>query len=351
MHPPGRRHGPPAPLSRTLLLGACLLLLHTVSACGREPAALAKSPGPVTIAYPVSVATGLVQVALEKGYFARGGARIEAVPCETGKVAIDRMLAGKADLAVASETPIAAAILGGHALKIVATIEQTGRNIGIVARKDRGISSPADLRGKTVGYSKGTSGDYFLDTFLLANGLGRDSVRLVDLPPAELRKALLDGRIDAACSWQPHIAFLSNVLGGKVVLFQDEYIHTESLCVAARPEFVRDRPDQLRALLEGLVSALTLASESPSAAQAIVAARTRIDPAVVAKIWGDFDFGVNLDQSLLASLEDESRWLIETGAVPASKVPDFRSSFHVEGLTAVRPDAVQMILSGEGNRE
>lgn len=323
-----------------------LMLFLPVSGCDRNPAA---PPGPaVAIAYPTSVSTGLVHIALEKGFFARRGARIRPVAYESGKVALDRMLAGEADLAVAAETPIARAIMAGGRLKILAAVEQSGRNICVVARKDRGIERPSDLRGKTIGYTNGTSAHYFLDTFLLANGIGTGDVRRLALPPSDLRKALVDGRVDAASTWHPHVAYLLAELGERGIRFRDEFIYTETVCLVARPEFVRDHPGRARALIEGLVDALALTVRAPREAQAIVAAYTRIEPAVIERVWGDHDFVVGLDQSLVTSLEDECRWVIETGDRPGPAMPDLLDYLHLPGLLAVRPEAVQVIRNEEG---
>ena len=46
----------------------------------------------------------------------------------------------------------------------------------IVARKDRNILKPSDLKGKRIGFSPNTTSDYFLDMFLLANTISRSEV-------------------------------------------------------------------------------------------------------------------------------------------------------------------------------
>ncbi len=44
-------------------------------------------------------------------------------------------------------------------------------NNAIVARKDSGISAPGDLKGKRIGYTPGTTSDFFLDSMLTASAL------------------------------------------------------------------------------------------------------------------------------------------------------------------------------------
>lgn len=338
---------------RAYPLGSLGLLLSGLLACSlvgcrTKPPAPANVPGLISIAFPTNVAPCLLFLGIEKGYFARGGAQIRALPFESGRDALDRMLAGDADVAAVAETPIAKALLGEGKLKILATINQSGRDVALVARQDKGIHTPGDLRGKAIGFARGTSGHFFLDTYLLVNRIGLDEVRLVDLTPLEMRQALVAGRIDAVSTWEPHVAFLENALGGRAIVLRDEAIYTQTFCVVARTDFVQRNPGQVKIILEGLFRAMAFLSQSPKEATAIVASYAKVDPLLITQSIDKHEFDVRLDQSLVLALQNECRWFMDSGVMARREMPDVMGSFYLDGLLAIRPQAVQVIRTDGG---
>ena len=68
-------------------------------------------------------------------------------------------------------------------------IQNSNRDLAIVARNDRGIASPGDLKGKKMGVTLGTNADFFADAFLLAEGIDRKGVKIIDMKPDEMPAA------------------------------------------------------------------------------------------------------------------------------------------------------------------
>ena len=345
MHPWSRNHSPG--LRAFSLLLAVSLVLLSLPGCRRKQPGPTVAPVQVTIAWSRNISASLAILGIEKGYFSRQGARVVSLPFESGKAALERMLAGGADLAVVAETPIAKAILENGQLKVLASIRQSNHDLAIVARNDRGVHAPADLRGKVVGYTKGTAGHYFLDTYCLVNRIALSDDRLIDLSPLQLRSALLDGRVDAVSIWEPHVAVLTEALGPQAVVFREESIYTQNFCVVARPEFIRDHPEQVKAVLEGLFSALDFITRSPAEARELVASYTQVAPSLVSMAFSGHDFDVRLDQALILSIGSECHWFLDSGTVPKRDLPDVLTYFHLEGLLEVRPQAVQIIRDAE----
>lgn len=157
----------------------------------------------VTIAVPTLPHSGLFYVAQEKGYFREEGLEVVVAPTMYGKLALDELIAGKADFALCGETPVMFAVLRGENIFVVADLMNSVKDEAIVARKDRGIVSPPDLKGRTVGLSAGTVAEYFLDIFLTVHAVPRTSVRVVHLDPDEMGDALRVGKVDAVAIWNP----------------------------------------------------------------------------------------------------------------------------------------------------
>ncbi len=61
---------------------------------------------------------------------------------EFGRLALQSVLEGRADLATPADTPVMFAIEGGNPVEIVAMLSRSRGEIGIAARRDHGINRP-----------------------------------------------------------------------------------------------------------------------------------------------------------------------------------------------------------------
>ena len=71
--------------------------------------------------------------------------------------------------------------------------------------------------------------------------------------------------------------------------------------------------------------------------------RLGYDDAYIAKVWEDNQFVFSLDQSLITAMEDEARWMIKNKLTGKKQVPDFMNYIYLDGLKAIKPEAVSII--------
>jgi len=75
----------------------------------------------------------------------------------------------------------------------------------------------------------------------------------------------------------------------------------------------------------------------------IVAARLRLDRAVVAKLWEKFSYRLFLDQLFLLDLESQARWAIKSQLTDKTVVPNYLHLVSFDGLKSVNPQAVTVV--------
>jgi len=285
----------------------------------------------------------LVQLAFTKGYFASEGLDVALRQQASGKAALQGLLAGNADLATVAETPIVFARMEGNQVSILATVATANKNLAVVARKDHGISSPADLQGKKVGLTIGTNGEFFMDTILIANGIERDRIKIVNLEPEAMVSALVSGKVDAVSTWQPHVIRLQKELGGRGVTFHNEELYTENYNLVARPDYVAKNPETVKKLLRALVKAEEFAGQNPAESKRILADSTGMDKALADEVWSSFDLRVTLQQTLVIAMEDLARWASQRPRNEAPRIHDYQADIDPAGLLAVKPESVRLI--------
>ena len=330
-------------LTRIALTTAALAICGYFCACTRTDQKPAGPSEKVTIAYSTATDAALAVVAQVQGYNKQEGLEVTSHPHPYGKLALKEVLEGTADFATVAETPVMFAIMNGEKISVIATIQTSNKNSAIVANKDRGIREISDLKGKKLAATLGTTSEFFMDAFLAVHGISRKDVTVVDLKAEELPDALAKGEVDAVSAFNPYIIQAQNKLGDRGISFLDEELYTYTFNIVAKQEFIRKNPEKVRKLLNALIKAEKFAGENPEQAQKIVADFSRIDMALVRKIWADTSFHVALDQSLVLAMEDESRWAIRGGLTGKTKVPNYLDFIYFDGLKSVKPEAVRIL--------
>lgn len=315
---------------------ACLLL----ASLGCRRFARRNAPRPVTVACTNQPQGTLVHVALAKGYFTEEGLQAQPQMHTFGKAALQSLLDHKADFAIVAETPIMFNVLKGESFFVIANIEASNKNNAIVARRDAGISAVTDLKGKRIAFTPGTTSDFFLDSMLTTQGMTREGVHAVALKPEEMREALLGGKVDAVCTWNYLLTQLKRELGANGLILMDQQIYTETFNLVASKERVQGDPDAIKRFLRAMIQAEAFVARHPEQAQAIMASATHTDATLVREVWDAFNYVVRLDQTLLITLEDETRWAMKRGLTDQKTMPDFRKVIHMDSLRAVRAEAV-----------
>lgn len=326
-------------LSRLVFLLLCLVF---IVGCGQRREATG-APEKITVAYPRSLYSVLFAVAHSKGIFKAEG--LEATPQshEFGKLAVQSMLEGKADMAISGDTVAMFAISRGEKISIIAETMTSRRNEAIVARRERGIRTPRDLEGKRIGVASGTTGHFFLESFLSVNGLRKNRIKIAFMTPGEMQAALDKGAVDAVAVWQPIAKQIERALGNRGVVFYDERIYSDIVCVSASRAFVEKNPEAVAKTLRALVRAEAFVKESPDEARRLVADFLKIDQTILDEIWKTLYFRVTLEQSLLVSLEDQTRWARENRLIEDGNKPEYLDYIYFKGLQSVKPEAVNVI--------
>jgi ABC-type nitrate/sulfonate/bicarbonate transport system substrate-binding protein len=308
-----------------------------------RPFGAAEPPESLRIALASTPHAALLHLAAAKGFFADEGVSVDLVPVSHGKAALDLLAQGKTDLAAAAEVPLVIAVLQGEPFSVAASMLSVSTEMAIVGRRDRGISQPADLQGKRIGVTLGTSGEYFLWAFLIRHKLQPDGVVLVDLPPGRIAGELERGTIDAASAWQPVRLNAESALGDRALSFTAPAAYTVTHVVVGRSAYLKAQPRVVRKVVRALLKAEAFNRSQPELAAAVVAQRLQLDPVALSPGWGELSFRVNLLQSHLVTLEDEARWAMTRGHAPSQPVPNFLAHLYLDALRAEQPERVTVV--------
>jgi NitT/TauT family transport system substrate-binding protein len=182
-----------------------------------------------------------------------------------------------------------------------------------------------------------------LDAFLIRQRLSTDDVTLHDLQPEDLAEALMKGDVDAAATWEPYLGALRAQLGANGTIFYSEGIYELPFNIAARQDYVVSHPETIKKLLRALVRAERFYKEEPDAARKIIADAINVSLEDLQEVWPTYRFNVALHQSLLLTLEDETRWAIKNKLTAKADIPNYLNHLYLDGLRAVKPESVTVV--------
>jgi NitT/TauT family transport system substrate-binding protein len=264
-------------------------------------------------------------VADELKLFQKHGLEVEHKHFASGKLTLDAVMAGAADVSTSSETPISAAVMANRPITIVARMIKARPDI--LAHEDSGIRTLADLKGKKIGILSGTSSEVVIHTAMKKAGLKPAEASFVNLLPQDMPAAISTRSVDAISIWQPHIFNAQKLLGGKARLLDTKGVYTESFNLVAMKDYAASNARAIGKLLAALIEAEAYLQQNKAQAQAIVTKVAGPNQPAVESSWGNFEYRIGLDNELIDILEGISRWRLETGNVPpgATKVPDYRA--------------------------
>jgi sulfonate transport system substrate-binding protein len=189
------------------------------------------------------------QAVLEKR-LAESGINVTWVEFSSGPPMMEAMNAGSIDLGQVGDTPPIFAQAAGANIVYVAGQPITNGQ-GILVRPDAGIRTLADLKGKRVGFAKGSSAHNVTVIALEKAGLQYGDITPVYLNPPDAAAAFARASIDAWAIWDPYFAIGETKGGGKVLVQASEIGKTNSFYIANH-DFAASQPQLLRQVLDTL---------------------------------------------------------------------------------------------------
>jgi NitT/TauT family transport system substrate-binding protein len=299
-------------------------------------------PASLTMGTPALETNALIYIAADMGYFEKNGLQVTIKEYDSGGAAMPGLMRNEIDLAVASEFVLVNNLLQQHKIRTLGSIDRF-ENMFLIARKDRKIEKVTDLKKRTFGVPLGTIAAFYLGRYLTLHGLGPAEVTTLNVRPDHAADALAAGEADAVVTWHPYLDRIIDRSGASVIVWPIQSSQLTYWTLIGRADWMGAHRETIDRLLRSMAQAEKHASLHPEETKAVVKKRLGYDDAYIAKVWKDNLFSLSLDHSLVAAMEDEARWMITNQLTAEKNVPDFLDYIDLDGLKAIKPEAVKVI--------
>lgn len=311
---------------------------------------------PLRVGFQTGDINTLLMYAAQTGQFAKNGVEVKLTPFPAGPAMLPALAAGEIDLAWMGEFPAVTGYSNGMPIEILMMERLDFTNVRLVVNPAAGIKTVADLKGKKVAVSVGSTSHNHLLRALSQAGLKQEDVTIVNLSPANMPPAYVAGQVDAALTWEPNVGLMEKAGARPIATTSSLGMITGGIWVA-RKAFVKDNPATVQGFLKTWRAAQKTYAANPADVRqheakrvgqtaqefdALIARQTASHPSFEQLLTADFmgPPGKELDSRLMKHLQGIGAFLVaekRISAAPADWAPIFNTRPIQEFLRAEKP--------------
>jgi len=254
-------------MNKTTRMGFIIFALLLLAACGPKPTP-SLTHVRLSLGYIPNIQFAPLYVAAEKGYFADAGVEIEFAYMDENQAAA---LVGANDIqfAVISGEQVLLARAQGLPVVYVAAWYQK-YPVSVIAKSDQGISTPSDLRGKTIGLPGLYGANYIgLRALLHTAGLSESDVTLDSIGYTQVAVLAAD-RDQAVSVYTANEPVQLRAQGYDLTeLRVSDYVQLASNGLITNETTAARNPELVRGLVAALLNGLSDTIANPEAAYQI----------------------------------------------------------------------------------
>ena len=260
-------------MKKLIALLLALVMVFALAACGGEGETTTTEPPaddttPVDDTTPPEVESVTLNIgymnnygslwalaaAQNLGYFEEEGITLELTSFDNGPNIIAAMENGTVNIGYIGDGAHSLCVQGNASIIALSHISNGDAVIG-----GPEVKTIADLKGKTVAYSSGTTSENILIQALASEGMTMSDITAMDMDASAIVTAMLSGKVDACAIWSPNSTTVIDELEGATILADNVTFADSSIALSswiAMPETVENESDVLvrfvRALFRGM---------------------------------------------------------------------------------------------------
>jgi ABC-type nitrate/sulfonate/bicarbonate transport system substrate-binding protein len=254
---------------------------------------------------------------------------------------MQQMVARQVDVGTyAGQSMILGSDKGG--LVAIAQIEYVGRTTRLMVRKELGITTVEQLRGKKIANQTGSSiGNVFVDTIAPMHGLKKGDYQEVRMDVNNMVAAMAAKTVDAMVNVEPYNAIAeADGIASEIMDFSS--VDKMPLFMAATPDFVQKNPDEIVAYCKAWLDAGRDFKENPAKVTDVIYGfytdkGYTMSRDSFAKALARVDVNPGFPEDLKAYMQEQAEILLRERKISA--IPDWSKALRPDFMAKARAGA------------
>lgn len=324
------------------LLTVMALGVSMLSGCGSssKQASAADSNGnsssAVNIAIQPSAAFIPLYIARENGWIEEAlkdqGVEVNWNDFESGPPMNESLASGSSDIGVMGDVPTVSSIAAGQNNEIIAMAADGAKSYALLVSADSDISSPAELKGKKIGTTVGSTGHNLIDKLLSQNNLDINSdVELVNIATGDAATVLSTNAVDAVAIWEPNVTRLVADGTAKIIGEGPDCGLLGVNPIIARAEFAQNNPEIIRVIIEQYARGVAALDNLDEETKNKVADDLSLDADLLSDVAAKYEYTVKISDEDVENLQDTIAFLVKIGNLDKEyQIKDYVKKEYVE---------------------
>jgi sulfonate transport system substrate-binding protein len=284
----------------------------------------------------------LLFIALHNGLFKKNRINVNIKKYEAAAMAIEDALKGKIDIAGCSDAAFVTKSFDNSDLRVITATAILDIQ-KIITPSDSGIKTPAGLKGKKIGITKGSSSEYALAVYLALNNINMSNVEIIYVNPHEYSDAIKSRKIDAIITWEPNIYNIKKDLNYNIVDLSEKKMPQMFLILIAKNEMIQQKHAEIAAFIKSLKEAEDYLNKNKEESKIIVKEKMNVSENYINYAWNNMIISLNLSQNVIFTMENEAKWRINNNMTKNKIFPNYVRYIYFDALEKIKPDSITII--------
>jgi sulfonate transport system substrate-binding protein len=244
------------------------------------------------------------------------GVSVKWTEFQAGPPLLEALNAKSIDIGRTGDTPPVFAQAANSPLVYIGGGTAKERSSGIVVPTNSSIQTLADLKGKKVAFTKGSSANFLIVKALKSAGLKFSDIQPVNLTPADARAAFEQGKVDAWAIWDPFFAVVQAQKNVRVLSDAQGLAANRDFYLASG-SFAEQNPEIIKAVREETQAVAKWADANPDEVVKILSPLLGIEPPILNVVTKRRGYGFEpIDAQMVAEQQEIADTFFELKQIP-----------------------------------
>ncbi len=244
------------------------------------------------------------------------GVSVKWTEFQAGPPLLEALNAKSIDIGRTGDTPPVFAQAANSPLVYIGGGTAKERSSGIVVPTNSSIQTLADLKGKRVAFTKGSSANFLIVKALKSAGLKFSDIQPVHLTPADARAAFEQGKVDAWAIWDPFFAVVQAQKNVRVLSDAQGLAANRDFYLASG-SFAEQNPEIIKAVREETQAVAKWADANPDEVVKILSPLLGIEPPILNVVTKRRGYGFEpIDDQMVAEQQEIADTFFELKQIP-----------------------------------